>query len=54
MQSLPIVATDAGIDADRVTAVGFGGDRPIATNDTVNGRARNRRVEIRFVEAPQD
>ena len=45
---------DAGIEADRVTAVGFGGDRPIATNDTLNGRARNRRVEIRFVEAPQD
>lgn len=35
-----------GIDANRITAVGYGEDRPVATNDTVEGRANNRRVEI--------
>jgi OOP family OmpA-OmpF porin len=33
-----------GISTDRLTAVGFGEGQPIATNDTVAGRAQNRRV----------
>lgn len=35
-----------GISRDRIKAAGFGGTRPIASNDTDEGRARNRRVEI--------
>lgn len=34
-----------GIDQGRVTAVGYGDKRPIAPNDTVDGRQRNRRIE---------
>ena len=34
-----------GIDASRLTAVGYGPDRPIASNDTKEGRQKNRRVE---------
>lgn len=33
-----------GVDASRVTAVGLGEDNPIASNDTQEGRDRNRRV----------
>jgi OOP family OmpA-OmpF porin len=33
-----------GIDADRVSALGYGEARPIATNDTEAGRLANRRV----------
>jgi outer membrane protein OmpA-like peptidoglycan-associated protein len=35
-----------GITNDRLLSVGYGKARPIATNDTVEGRQLNRRVEI--------
>ncbi len=35
-----------GIEAQRLESTGYGGTRPIATNDTEEGRALNRRVEI--------
>ena len=35
-----------GVPAARVTDEGYGADRPIASNDTEVGRARNRRVEL--------
>ncbi len=34
-----------GVDAGRVTAVGYGEQRPVADNATAEGRALNRRVE---------
>ncbi len=36
----------AGVDANRLSAVGYGEFRPVATNGTRAGRAQNRRVEI--------
>ena len=38
--------TKYGITADRMTPEGFGASRPKATNDTPEGRALNRRVEL--------
>ena len=35
-----------GIAANRVTTEGFGESRPVASNDTADGRAQNRRVEL--------
>jgi OmpA-OmpF porin, OOP family len=36
----------AGLPADRFTAVGFGSTQPIASNDTDQGKAQNRRIEF--------
>jgi outer membrane protein OmpA-like peptidoglycan-associated protein len=35
---------DGGIAADRLAAFGYGEDRPIADNNTAEGRAQNRRI----------
>jgi outer membrane protein OmpA-like peptidoglycan-associated protein/opacity protein-like surface antigen len=41
--------TGAGaVPADQVTSVGFGPTRPIASNETAEGRSQNRRVEFIF------
>lgn len=37
-----------GIDASRLTAAGFGEEKPIATNDTKEGRSLNRRSELKL------
>lgn len=38
-----------GVEPVRVKADGFGEERPVASNDTVEGRAANRRVEVLIV-----
>lgn len=35
-----------GIDASRIKAVGYGDEKPIAPNDTSEGRQKNRRIEV--------
>jgi flagellar motor protein MotB len=35
-----------GIDTARLTTAGFGDTRPVASNNTEEGRAQNRRVEL--------
>jgi outer membrane protein OmpA-like peptidoglycan-associated protein len=38
--------TSHGVAPDRITAQGFGSSRPVADNNSAEGRANNRRVEI--------
>ena len=37
-----------GIASSRITAVGYGSKQPVASNSTSDGRAQNRRVEIKI------
>jgi len=35
-----------GFSADNITTIGYGEEQPVASNDTAEGRAQNRRVEL--------
>jgi chemotaxis protein MotB len=43
-----------GVDPENLTAIGYGEQRPVEDNDTVEGRARNRRVTILIDSVPQE
>jgi outer membrane protein OmpA-like peptidoglycan-associated protein len=34
------------MDPSRIEAIGYGESKPIANNETAEGRAKNRRIEI--------
>jgi chemotaxis protein MotB len=37
-----------GVDSDKLTAVSYGENEPVASNETAEGRSQNRRIEIRL------
>lgn len=45
-QAVVAALTKAGIDANRLTAKGFGDTQPVADNTNEDGKAKNRRVEL--------
>lgn len=49
-QSVVDYIVSQGIDAFRLAAHGYGESKPIDTNDTEDGRANNRRVEVTVVK----
>lgn len=50
-RSITVVRTmvNAGLAAERVSAAGYGETRPVGDNETQDGRAQNRRIEIVIV-----
>ena len=48
--SVKAFLVDAGVDEDRMEAVGYGENKPIADNDTDEGKEKNRRVEFNILE----
>jgi len=44
---------EQGVEAGRLTAVGSAANHPVSPNDTAEGRARNRRVTVTILSAPE-
>lgn len=47
-ESVKAYLVEQGVPADDIVTVGYGPDRPVAYNETAEGRLANRRVEIRI------
>ena len=47
-ESAKAYLVEKGVNAERVTTAGYGETNFIASNDTPAGRAKNRRIELRF------
>jgi OmpA-OmpF porin, OOP family len=47
-ESVKVYLAGKGIGPNLMTALGQGPDRPVASNDSIEGRARNRRIEFRI------
>jgi flagellar motor protein MotB len=43
---------EQGVPSERISVIGYGDARPIASNETVEGRSQNRRVEVKLI--PKD
>jgi len=53
-EHIALLLEQEGIDAARIALTPFGDTRPVAPNSTTDGRAENRRVEIRLVPGGQE
>ena len=50
---LNVLVTEGGVDESRLSFAGYGPYRPVSENSTPQGKARNRRVEIRVAPVEQ-
>lgn len=48
------VLVENGIPQDRISVIGYGDTRPLESNETDEGRIKNRRVEIKLVPANKE
>jgi outer membrane protein OmpA-like peptidoglycan-associated protein len=48
-QAVRAALIERGVPAERLVAQGFGDAQPLGDNTTTDGRARNRRIEIRMI-----
>lgn len=45
-ESIRVALAESGVESDRLATEGYGANFPVASNDTAEGREKNRRVEI--------
>lgn len=53
-KGISMILIKNGIPPDRISVIGYGDIHPVASNETIEGRAKNRRVEIKLVPADKE
>ncbi len=53
-KAIASILVENGISRERISVVGFGDTRPVASNDTKKGRAKNRRVVVKLVPVERE
>lgn len=48
-KAVALILEKYGISLARISVIGYGDTRPIASNETEEGRAKNRRVEVKLI-----
>jgi outer membrane protein OmpA-like peptidoglycan-associated protein len=48
-EAVKLFLVSAGVDENRIGTVGYGPDKPIADNETKEGKEKNRRIEFRLL-----
>ena len=52
-EAVKLFLVSAGIDEQRIGTVGYGPDKPIADNETKEGKEKNRRIEFRLLSTEE-
>ena len=53
-KAVALILEKNGIPLERISLVGYGDSRPVASNETDEGRVKNRRVEIKLIPGDKD
>lgn len=53
-KAISMVLVKNGIPLERISVIGYGDTRPVASNETIEGRAKNRRVEVKLIPVDKE
>lgn len=53
-KAVALILVTNGVSMERISVVGYGDTRPVASNETIDGRAKNRRVEVKLLSGKKE
>jgi len=53
-KGISMILVKNGIPPERISVISYRDTHPVASNDTIEGRAKNRRVEIKLIPAEKE
>jgi flagellar motor protein MotB len=53
-KAVALILAENGILPGRISVIGYGDTRPVASNETIEGRAKNRRVEVKLIPGDKE
>jgi len=53
-KAVAFILVENGLLPERISVIGYGDTRPAASNETIEGRAKNRRVEVKLIPGDKE